>query len=199
MGSFLDDRWFQARFWSHVTRGRRVKDCWQWTGSTLNTDYGRFSWRGRTLLAHRVAYELLVGPIPEGLTLDHLCRNRTCVSPFHLEAVSGRVNTLRSDSPSALNALKTECVNGHPYTEGNVYYAPKTGHRQCITCRNARKRTGRSSGHGTAASWARVRATGATAKQLRQWALANGLYVAKKGSIPAGVLDAYEQAHAVAA
>lgn len=86
-------------------------------------------------MAHRVAYELLIGPIPAGMTLDHLCRNRLCVNPVHLEAVTNRVNILRGTSPAAIHARKVACPNGHPYSGRE-----RRGTRICHTCMAARKR-----------------------------------------------------------
>lgn len=100
-----------SRFWKNVEKTNR---CWNWKG-TITQGYGRF-WlpnRRRVTQAHRLSYELLKGPIPDGLTLDHLCRNRSCVNPDHLEPVIGRVNTLRGEGPPAINSRKIHCIRGH--------------------------------------------------------------------------------------
>lgn len=83
---------------------------------------------------HRVVYEHLIGPIPVGLELDHLCRVRNCVCPFHLEPVPQRTNLMRGFSPTAINARKTHCPNGHSYTEENTYRPPGRPMRVCRTC-----------------------------------------------------------------
>jgi len=93
----------------------------------------------RMLRAHRVAWELLRGPIPAGMHLDHLCRNPSCVNPAHLQVVSQRVNNLRGISPPAINARKTHCPAGHPYDAANTYISPE-GWRQCMTCRREHQR-----------------------------------------------------------
>jgi hypothetical protein len=90
--------------------------------------------------AHRFAYQMLVGPIPEGLTLDHLCRNTGCCNPEHLEAVTHRDNVLRGVSFAAVNAVKTECPRGHPYDSENTYIVPSTGGRLCRLCQRDHKR-----------------------------------------------------------
>lgn len=106
--------------------------CWIWTGSQ-NGGYGQVKVDGRTRYTHRHFYELLIGPIPEGLQIDHLCKQTTCCNPEHLEPVTPAENNRRSDSPSALHARQTRCVNGHELTEDNVYRRPN-GARRCRTC-----------------------------------------------------------------
>jgi hypothetical protein len=82
---------------------------------------------------HRVSYEAFKGPIPDGLTIDHLCRNRACVNPEHLEPVTMRVNCLRGESPAAVHARKTHCPKGHEYSAENTY-RHKGNHRMCKLC-----------------------------------------------------------------
>ncbi len=118
------------RFWPKVEKSA---GCWEWRGGRAKTGYGQFWRKGKTELAHRIAYELSVGPIPAGLQLDHLCRNHGCVNPSHLEAVLPKVNYLRGVSPLANNARKTHCANGHVLTGENLYLRP-TG-RGCRVCR----------------------------------------------------------------
>lgn len=108
-------------------------DCWIWRGSTSTVGYGQFHVWGRLVTAHRFVYELYVGPIPEGLVLDHLCRNRQCVNPAHLEPVTHRINILRGEGAGARNAAKEECPRGHPLTPENVRPSPR-GFRRCSTC-----------------------------------------------------------------
>ena len=134
-----------TRFWAKVAFG---PGCWIWTAGVrggLRGGYGLFSLDGRMVDAHRVAYELLIGPVPARLTLDHLCRNRPCVRPDHLEPVSGRVNTLRGDSLSARNARVTHCPQGHRNDLFNTYV--HNGMRFCRACRNARSRSHRKGFH----------------------------------------------------
>jgi hypothetical protein len=116
-------------FWSKV----RVlpNGCWEWTASRIS-GYGQFA---RTLprLAHRRAYERLVGPVPEGLELDHLCRNRACVNTDHLEPVTGSENAMRGLRPIQLRS-KRYCPHGHPYSGSNLYIRTD-GARECRICR----------------------------------------------------------------
>lgn len=127
----------EERFWEKV---HRFSDgCWFWLatgGQGRSGEYGSF-WNGeRKVLAHRYAYELLVGPIPEGLTLDHLCRNTRCVNPAHLEPVTNKENTLRGFGWAGENARKTHCVNGHPLSGDNLLQEPsRPGERLCRACR----------------------------------------------------------------
>jgi hypothetical protein len=126
----------EERFWEKVVQ---TDTCWLWTGS-LSNGYGNIRPRnGEPMMrAHRFAYELLVGPIPEGLHLDHLCRVRHCVNPDHLEPVTQRVNTLRGFGACAQHARKTHCEHGHEFTEENTRISD--GERVCRTCANRRNR-----------------------------------------------------------
>ena len=139
------------RFWAKVDKS---DDCWIWRGATLRNGYGYFAVVAtrvgqRNQLAHRFAYESEVGPIPEGLVLDHLCRNKACVNPAHLEAVTQRENVLRGDGPRAtreVRAAMTMCRRGHDYLPDNLY-VDKRGRRTCKACARVsdrdRKRTKR--------------------------------------------------------
>lgn len=117
-------------------------DCWTWQSSKSAKGYGEFFLNHnkvrRKIYAHRFAYELLAGPIPDGLHLDHLCRNPSCVRPSHLEPVTLQENTARGQNFTALNAAKTHCPQGHPYDEVNTEYWQNE--RRCIACRRVRNR-----------------------------------------------------------
>ena len=104
--------------------------CWLWLPSKFTNGYGQASYYGKRRKAHRVVYMTLVGAIPEGLTLDHLCEVKHCVNPEHLEPVTNLVNYRRGDK----NARRTHCIHGHPFSGENLYVAPD-GHRQCRTCK----------------------------------------------------------------
>ena len=110
------------RFWSKVDKSSGRAACWPWLASIQQgSGYGRFWLNGRSIPAHRMAYELVVRSIPNGLTIDHLCRRRDCVNPAHLEPVTIGVNTLRSPTAaSAVNARKTHCNSGI-YFQGLIY------------------------------------------------------------------------------
>lgn len=112
--------------------------CWVPRRSTLAGGYVLVWDHGRQRLAHRVMYEGLVGPIPAGLTLDHLCRNRACCNPEHLEPTTLRENTLRGEAVSAINARKTHCIRGHAFDSANTY--EYKGARHCRACRAMRSK-----------------------------------------------------------
>lgn len=136
------------RFWSKVDKNGPIPvcrpdlgPCWLWTGAVSGqTGYGAFRADGLLRGAHRVAYELAVGAIPSGLTLDHLCRGRQCVNPTHLEPVTQRVNMLRGISPNAALANSGRCAAGHPRTPENNYQRHDGGGRICRPCYRERKR-----------------------------------------------------------
>jgi hypothetical protein len=116
--------------------------CWEWSGKVAKNGYGHTKVGGEFRLAHRAFYEGMKGPIAEGMTIDHLCRNRSCVNPAHLEPVSRGENVLRSPATrAAINLAKTHCVRGHPLSGPNLYLRPdRPGHRHCRACAKAASR-----------------------------------------------------------
>lgn len=117
------------RFWDKVEKS---PGCWTWLSARDRHGYGRIGLtNGRAVLAHRVAYELVIGPIPSGMVLDHLCRNPPCVNPAHLEVVTQAENMRRAA------AAITHCPRGHAYDEANTYRNP-SGDRICRTCTRQR-------------------------------------------------------------
>lgn len=128
----------EPRFWAAVEQ--MPNGCWQWRKATSG-GYGIINWNGRKHYAHRVSYQLFVGDIPAGLQLDHLCRNRGCVNPEHLQPVTPQVNTLRS-AP----ATKASCAQGHPFDEANTRW--RGTWRICVACAReaVRKSTAKSRG-----------------------------------------------------
>lgn len=121
------------RFWPKVDATAGPDACWPWAAGLTTHGYGQFTVDSRPRLAHRVAYELTHGSVPAGMDLDHLCRNRRCVNPAHLDPVTRYVNIHRSP---LTNAGKTHCPKGHPYEPWNVYRSH--GRRFCRTCRSPR-------------------------------------------------------------
>jgi len=128
----------EDRFWSKV---HKSEGCWEWTDGKNRQGYGRFTEMFGTRLAHRIAWEMLVGSITQGMTLDHLCRNPGCVRPSHLEEATIKVNVLRGDGISAQNARKTHCKRGHEFTTENTLIRSKANggsSRACRTCEHDR-------------------------------------------------------------
>lgn len=121
------------RFWLQVwPRG----DCWEWRGRKDRKGYGQMAGSdGSSIRAHRYAFEAAKGPLLTDQILDHLCNHRWCVKPSHLVVSTYRENTLRGTSFSAVNARKTHCKLGHPFSGDNLYINPTTGARYCVECR----------------------------------------------------------------
>ena len=118
---------------THVTD--LTTPCKLWLGCTTD-GYGLVRRDGRTQRVHRLAFEREVGPIPDGLQLDHLCRQRNCTNVLHLEVVTQRENILRGVGASAKNARKTHCLHGHLFDLLNTYYYSRYGKRACRACNN---------------------------------------------------------------
>ena len=136
------------RFWRLVQKGG-PDECWPWLG-WIHSGYGYLSIGPRRVGAHRFSYELHHGPIPAGLVIDHTCHNgtgcrldtecphRRCVNPVHLDVATRRTNTIRGNTITAANFLKTHCPQGHPYEGDNLLVT--SGHRHCRTCHRERQR-----------------------------------------------------------
>jgi hypothetical protein len=148
----LEIIWQQIRdrFWAKVDKSG---ECWEWKGAKNQDGYGMFAPKtfrksltargtGRLYTAHRFAYEDLVGPIDVRMVIDHLCRNRACVRPEHMQAVLPGVNTLRGYNPFAINGRKSHCHKGHEFTPENTYINPQDS-RVCRECMRTSRRTGR--------------------------------------------------------
>jgi hypothetical protein len=140
----------RERFMSHVQEDLE-SGCWLWTGARIWSGYGLFTvGKGQLRRVHRLAYEWFIGPIPDGLDVEHACHtrdetcrgrgqscpHRACVNPTHLEAITHHENLLRGDTIPARHAAKTHCPQGHPYAGSNLYITPRGG-RACKTCQRA--------------------------------------------------------------
>jgi hypothetical protein len=140
--TFLDGR-LPDRFWDKCMPEPN-SGCWLWHGATHSGGYGMMIVGRRATYAHRLSYEALVGAIPDGLVIDHLCRQRCCVNPTHLEPVTQFINNRRGVSPIAANMNRTECVNGHELVGDNVKIRVlKNGNRtrMCVACILTRSRS----------------------------------------------------------
>ena len=134
----------EQRFWSKVKPPLGIGECWEWMAGRFAQGYGEFKFNGRMIKAHRLAYELLYGLIPEGKVIDHLCRNRGCVNPYHLEPVTFHENILRGEGVAAREARQTHCKYGHELTEDNLCrWGLATGKRYCKICDLKQARTKR--------------------------------------------------------
>ena len=128
--------------------------CWLWSGAITNHGYGVIRANTRSTYAHRVSYELHVGPIADGMTIDHLCSVRACVNPNHLKQATQRENILRSDSVAARKSRQTHCVHGHEFTTANTIVTLRHGNfgRSCRLCKQRKDRV----------AYAKARAQGVT-------------------------------------
>lgn len=119
--------------------GRSEYDCWPWPGCLDGEGYGVVRTEEGRRRAHRVIFEAVREPIPDGLVIDHLCRNRACINPDHLDPVPNLVNIARGVGPTAVNQRKDRCINGHLFDDANTYVC-RRGWRQCRRCHKDRLR-----------------------------------------------------------
>ena len=128
--------WTHVKFWIQDKISIDVNNCWNWTANKTSAGYGKL-WGD---MAHRLSYQAYTGPIGKGLDIDHLCRNRGCVNPEHLEPVTRKENLSRGIGISLQKkaaAAKASCKNGHLLTSENTYIRPSDGIRQCRKCKSA--------------------------------------------------------------
>ncbi len=118
-----------AKIESHITR--LPNGCWEWERKRRGSKYAVMEFDRRPRSVHRIMYTFAWGDIPDGLELDHICRNQYCVNPFHLEAVTHKTNMERGDFSSM---IKAHCKRGHPMSGDNIYFRPGNGYRQCYAC-----------------------------------------------------------------
>lgn len=125
-----------SRFWNKTIK--LSCGCWLWVGGIQKAGYGTFHYGNKKFLAHRFAYLVVRGEIDAGLQLDHLCRNKACVNPWHLEVVTQSVNVFRSDHHGR---RKTHCPQGHEYTKKNTYLHTRSNGITTRTCRTCRAKS----------------------------------------------------------
>jgi hypothetical protein len=136
-----DEHGQRISLWDQIARQItfEMNGCWEWSRPLRDVSaYPKIMYHGKHRQASRVAYELLVGPIPEGMQLDHLCRNRICLNPLHLEPVTPKENVRRGTGPCADHGRQTHCQHGHEFTPANTYYARNGRKRECRACHNLR-------------------------------------------------------------
>lgn len=124
-------RTFAESFEIHVVRG---DGCWEWNGSKYITGYTKITSGRKQALGHRWAFEHYRGPIPDGMVIDHLCRNRGCVNPDHMEVVTNEENLRRGAGYAIQNGMRSACINGHEYTPENTYVEPNGVKIRCRAC-----------------------------------------------------------------
>ena len=121
-----------------VERGHDTS-CWISNRARMSNGYTRMYHSGKLWLTHRLSYEAHRGPIPDGLVIDHLCRQRACINPDHLEPVTMRINLIRGEGFIGQQSRRTHCIHDHPLAGENLYVSPR-GTRHCQTCRRASRR-----------------------------------------------------------
>lgn len=130
----------EVRVWLALAKLLPDGRCWEWPGHLHRDGYGKIYDGKRLRMAHRVVYEWLVGPVPDGLVLDHLCRTRHCVNPKHLEVVTDRTNILRGTGAAARWAARTHCARGHALVAKHGTKAWERGWRICRECKKINAR-----------------------------------------------------------
>ncbi len=134
------------RFYEKVVRSDTLfyngTPCLLWTGGGTTDGYGQCYYQGRKYMSHKWHYEVTVGPVPEGMDLDHLCEHRRCLDPSHLKISTHQENLLRGNTVTGINKRKTECLRGHPFDEKNTRIIPGIG-RKCRTCEGIWRETAR--------------------------------------------------------
>lgn len=141
-GRLVSSKTAEERFWDKVSPEPN-SGCWLWCGAADRKGYGLFYFNDKCGKAHRFSYKTFAGPLVDGLQLDHLCRNPSCVNPLHLEQVTAKENIWRSDTVTAVNARKTHCHKGHALFGDNLRITTR-GRRECIVCHREHVRRHRS-------------------------------------------------------